>query len=214
MSSDCAVPSCTGSNTTFKEAPVEIQRERKSFITTTRIQKLIHLIYLMCMLHFLNLAASTHSMQHSSLLTSAVEKSVGVGDSIKKDNQDTENFQDAAATSGKIPHLQDMMKMKDDELFLSIKHQIKFFSVRDQVLYWVKGHKEHSHLLKGTGKRGRLFAININEGYSFRHIFKSGGTTVLKQTHSGLYGHVPQWEVGNRTLFTTVRDPLDHFLSG
>ena len=110
-----------------------------------------------------------------------------------------------------IPHVEEL---RDAHLCRSLGHQRKFFSVRDSVLSWIKTHKEQRHLLKSTGTGGVLFAFIVNKDYAFRHIFKSGGTTIQKQTHKGASGHVPQWKVGNRHLFATVRDPIDHFLSG
>ncbi|KAL7450868.1 hypothetical protein ACHAWC_002721 [Mediolabrus comicus] len=99
-----------------------------------------------------------------------------------------------------IPHVEEL---RDAHLCRSLGHQRKFFSVRDSVLSWIKTHKEQRHLLRGTGKGGRLFAFIVNKDYAFRHIFKSGGTTIQKQTHKGVSGHVPQWKVGNRHLFAT-----------
>jgi len=111
-------------------------------------------------------------------------------------------------SSHAIPHAKEM---RNASLCRSLAHQHKFFSVRDSVLSWVKSHKEERYLLRGTGKGGRLFAFKLNKDYAFRHIFKSGGTTIQEQTRAG---HVPQWSVGNRSLMTLVRDPIDHFLSG
>ena len=115
------------------------------------------------------------------------------------------------ASSHAIPHAKEM---KNASLCRSLAHQHKFFSVRDSVLSWVKSHEEQRYLLRGTGKGGRLFAFKLNKDYAFRHIFKSGGTTIQEQTRAGHAGHVPQWSVGNRSLMTVVRDPIDHFLSG
>lgn len=110
-----------------------------------------------------------------------------------------------------IPHAK---ALQDAYLCRSLAHQRKFFSVRDSVLSWIENHEEQKHLLKGSGKQGRMFAFIINKEYAFRHILKSGGTTVQHQTRKGQHGHVPQWQVGNRSLLATVRDPVDHFLSG
>jgi len=102
-------------------------------------------------------------------------------------------------------------ELQDAELCHSLRHQQKFFTVRDPVLTWIKSRPKQEHLLRGTGKRGFLFAFIINKNYAFRHIFKSGGTTVLLQTKRS---HTIQRKVENRRLMTTVRDPIDHFLSG
>ena len=95
----------------------------------------------------------------------------------------------------------------------SLRHQRKFHSVRSAVLAWAK-QTRHRHLLQGTGKEGRFFAFLVNDAYAFRHICKSGGTTVELQTHARKRGQVPAWRVGDRQLFATVRDPLERFLSG
>ena len=110
-----------------------------------------------------------------------------------------------------IPHAK---HLQDAHLCRSFEHQLKFFSVRNSVLSWIKTHAKQRNLLKTTGKFGRLFAFIINDEYALRHIFKSGGTSVQDQTGAGRHGHVPQWRVGNRSLIATVREPLDHFLSG
>ena len=109
-----------------------------------------------------------------------------------------------------IPHVKDLQKAC---LCRSLRHQRKYFSFRAAVLSWAKTAGPR-HLLKGTGKEGRFFAFLVNKDYAFRHIFKSGGTTVQLQTHTGKRGHVTEWGFGNRSLFTTVRDPLERFLSG
>jgi len=111
-------------------------------------------------------------------------------------------------SSHTIPHAGEM---RNASLCRSLAHQYKFFLVRDTVLSWVKSNKAQRYLLRSTGKGGHLFAFIINKDYAFRHIFKSGGTTISEQTH---HGHIPQWGVGNRSLMTLVRDPIDHFLSG
>eukprot|EP00578_Thalassiosira_sp_NH16_P007488 CAMPEP_0181110100 /NCGR_PEP_ID=MMETSP1071-20121207/18534_1 /TAXON_ID=35127 /ORGANISM="Thalassiosira sp., Strain NH16" /LENGTH=367 /DNA_ID=CAMNT_0023193849 /DNA_START=161 /DNA_END=1264 /DNA_ORIENTATION=+ len=105
--------------------------------------------------------------------------------------------------------------MQEAGLVRSAAHQRKFFSVRDSVLSWIKaGLPEQKPLLQKTGKGGHLFAFVLNKNYAFRHIFKSGGTTVQKLLGLGYHGHVSSERVGNRTLITLVRDPVDHFLSG
>ncbi len=107
-----------------------------------------------------------------------------------------------------IPHVQDL---QDSNLCRSSRHQHKFFSTRAAVLSWIKTHKEQRHLLYGSVHYYKYFAFVLNEDYAFRHIFKSGGSTIEAQTGEI---QVHQSKVGKRHLITTVRDPIDHFLSG
>jgi len=109
-----------------------------------------------------------------------------------------------------IPHAKDLQDHVN--LCRSFRHQYKFFSVRSSVLSWVKTHEEQRHLLHGKDTNNKWFAIILNEDYAYRHIFKSGGTSVVKQTAA--HSHVSQSDIGNRRLLATVRDPLEHFLSG
>jgi len=110
-----------------------------------------------------------------------------------------------------IPHLQGL---QDADMCRSLRHQQKFFSIKDQVLSWVRNHSKHHHLLLYS--TSSYFILNVD--YAFLHIYKNGGTTVQKQLHSPVHtknGHHSRSQVGNtRRLVTTVRDPLDHFLSG
>ncbi len=99
--------------------------------------------------------------------------------------------------------------MMEKKLCLSFNHQNEFMLRKDKVLRWVQTQPKKRHLLGDVGVK--LFAVVINDQYAFRHIFKNGGTTVTKITKNkhAKYGHL-----GNRKLFATVRDPIDHFLSG
>eukprot|EP00977_Amphora_coffeiformis_P001124 scaffold227_cov165-Amphora_coffeaeformis.AAC.37 len=92
---------------------------------------------------------------------------------------------------------------------LSYRQQQKFFLVKGRVFDWVRQHQRH--LWRTDGKNGHLHAFILNKKYAFRHILKCGGTTVLNQVQGA---HVPKKKVGPRKLIATVRDPIDHFLSG
>jgi hypothetical protein len=118
------------------------------------------------------------------------------------------------AVESSIQHLQEILHRN---LCLSYKHQQKFFTVKDQVLSWVNNHSEHNHMMQTTGEStDRFYAFILNEKYAFRHIFKCGGTTVGDQTkaRNPRAERSPKWVIGDRKLLATVRDPVDHFLSG
>lgn len=94
-----------------------------------------------------------------------------------------------------------------------MEHQIKFFfSRREKFLGWVKNQTSRQHLLYSTYDTNN-YAIIINEKYAYRHIFKSGGTTIQFQMRREKQYDRPK-EIGNRRLVATVRDPIDHFLNG
>jgi len=104
-----------------------------------------------------------------------------------------------------------LKKLTENEMCLSLNHQSKFFTVKDKVIAWVKSQSKEEDLLYGPPGR-QHFAIVVNGTNSaFRHIFKSGGTTVNRLTKNK---HIKNKELGGRKLFTAVRDPIDHFLSG
>jgi hypothetical protein len=59
----------------------------------------------------------------------------------------------------------------------------------------------------------RWAANRVTEDYAYLHIFKNGGTTIMKQTSRG-HDPINRLEVQERKWFALVRDPIDHFLSG
>jgi len=96
---------------------------------------------------------------------------------------------------------------------LSFKHLSKFSSVKDKVMAWVRSHPEETHLIsRKFHPSAQFYAFNLNDDYSYLHVFKSGGTTVQMMTTTKK--HTKSSEVDNRKLVTVVRDPIDHFLSG
>ena len=131
-----------------------------------------------------------------------------------------------------IPYLKEML---EQNLTLSYRQQMKFFSVRDNVAAFlgdqpkpkydhVFGRNETSitAFLKKQTPNHRMyheyhkreaiyFGYILSERYVFRHIFKNGGHVVEWQTGKG---HISSDEVGNRSIAAVVRDPVDHFLSG
>lgn len=93
---------------------------------------------------------------------------------------------------------------------LSFKQLSKFSSVKDKVMAWVRSHPE-KNLLPAQLPNRNFYAIEVNDDYAYLHIWKNGGTTVNAVTHRN---HTKPTDLGGRTLFTTVRNPIDHFLSG
>ena len=77
------------------------------------------------------------------------------------------HIQQSTSVIYKEEPLQHLQYMQNRNLCLSFKHQHKLFSVKDQVLSWVKKYSEHHRLLQTTGKGGRLFAFIINENCAF-----------------------------------------------
>ncbi len=107
---------------------------------------------------------------------------------------------------------QKLKKLAKFNLCQSLKQQKKFFKVKDKVIKWIhsQGDEKKRKLLYGPAGT-KKFAVVLNKKFAFRHIFKSGGSTVLNVTKGD---HVNKDEVGKRMLVAVVRDPIDHFLSG
>jgi len=101
--------------------------------------------------------------------------------------------------------------MRQRRLYLSLKQHTSFFSRKDKLLRWLRG-RNRTHLLDfAQVSCDSCFAIVLNDAYAFRHIYKTGGTAVMAQAGRD---EVREEEYGDRFLVATVRDPLDHFLSG
>jgi len=107
-----------------------------------------------------------------------------------------------------IPHSKELIH---HQLHLSLKQHISYFSKKDKLLRWLQ-HNNRTNLLDfGQVSCMSCFAVILNEKYAFRHIYKTGGTAVMAQAGQK---EVREAEYGNRFLVATVRDPIDHFLSG
>lgn len=133
------------------------------------------------------------------------------------------NKKDDNKVSLDIPHLHEM---DSHSLRLSYHHQLKFFTLKDKFMPWLqntdtstdinnevssKRMELNRKILKPHNPNG-YFSFILNDEYAYRHIFKSGGTTMAYQTFSTK--HKTRDEIGERKLMTVIRDPLDHFLSG
>jgi len=105
--------------------------------------------------------------------------------------------------------LETLNNMNDNNLCLSLKQQEKFFMLKDKIMKWTLSQPEKTKLLYGFPPG--LYAIPINDKYGFRHIFKNGGKTANIITKNR---HIEKADFGSRKLFATVRDPIEHFLSG
>lgn len=101
-------------------------------------------------------------------------------------------------------------ELEENGLFLSMRQQERFFSRKNSL----ERDFGSSPLMFSTSTWkywNRWHALILNERFAFRHIFKTGGSSLEKQTGSK---HVQRKTVGNRRMMATVRDPLEHFLSG
>ena len=107
-----------------------------------------------------------------------------------------------------IPHF---LELKQRHLHLSLKQQTSFFSKKEKLLRWLESHNNTKVLDFGQVSCSSCFAAILNDEYAFRHIYKTGGTAVMAQTGRK---EVREKDYGNRLLLATVRDPIDHFLSG
>ncbi|CAJ1953655.1 unnamed protein product [Cylindrotheca closterium] len=101
-------------------------------------------------------------------------------------------------------------ELEEHGLLLSMRQQERFFARKNSL------ERDHgsSPLMFSTATWkywNRWHALILNDRFAFRHIFKTGGTSLEKQTGSK---HVQRKAIGNRRMIATVRDPLEHFLSG
>ena len=143
-------------------------------------------------------------------------------------NQTTNCLNHLSNTTTIIPHLQTMCT---ENMPLSFRQQARFFSVQNEVLDLLRSSPQGmSTLMHDHELDTRYFAIPLNQRYAFRHIFKNGGTTVRFQVdmqqpdddefdddaldHDEYYATEEEIISNNQALIATVRDPIDHFLSG
>lgn len=108
-----------------------------------------------------------------------------------------------------VGDVQYLKELKTKNLRCSFLQQQKYYAKKDLVT-------EHfsENLLYATASWkfwNRWHALILNDDFAFRHIFKNGGTTLEIQTGST---HVQRKAIGGRRMVATVRDPIDHFLSG
>ncbi len=149
----------------------------------------------------------------------AVEDDAGV---IMKDEQDGNIVSKTTAVSceedasvlketyGKAIE-NEIVKMTEMNLCQSLKQMTKFHSVKDKVMSWLQSHPEKNKLILDL-PNGNNYAVAVNDKYAYLHVFKNGGSTVSGVTNNA---HTKSKDLGDeRKLFTTVRDPIDHFLSG
>lgn len=122
--------------------------------------------------------------------------------------QDKEtDAKDPAKAPRSFPYSQELAERG---LFLSMKQQERYFSRKNSLELDFAS----SPLMFSTATWtywNRWHALILNEKFAFRHIFKTGGTSLEMQTGSK---HVTRKAIGNRRMMATVRDPLEHFLSG
>lgn len=101
-------------------------------------------------------------------------------------------------------------ELEEHGLFLSMKQQERFFSRKKSL----NQEFASSPLMFSTATWkywNRWHALILNGAFAFRHILKTGGTSLEMQTGSK---HVQRKAIGSRRMVATVRDPLEHFLSG
>eukprot|EP00551_Chaetoceros_affinis_P013729 CAMPEP_0203692404 /NCGR_PEP_ID=MMETSP0091-20130426/4564_1 /ASSEMBLY_ACC=CAM_ASM_001089 /TAXON_ID=426623 /ORGANISM="Chaetoceros affinis, Strain CCMP159" /LENGTH=422 /DNA_ID=CAMNT_0050563205 /DNA_START=46 /DNA_END=1314 /DNA_ORIENTATION=+ len=109
-------------------------------------------------------------------------------------------------------HVDILNLMAEKDLCLSFKQQKKLFTLKDKVFAWIHGQPKVEQKLLYGPPGDNLYGVVLNDKYVFRHIFKNGGTTVNAITNSS---HIKYDELeGTPSLITTVRDPIDHFMSG
>jgi len=112
--------------------------------------------------------------------------------------------------------LKNLKDLNEKQLCLSYKQHKNIFLRKDKVIAWAKNNQTHDDaqsLLYSIkrGNRNEYFAYILNDKYAFLHIFKNGGSSVEAQLGRD---HVRPSQVKNRGLLATLRDPIDHFLSG
>lgn len=151
----------------------------------------------------------------NSLRTSIIDLVLGEN----KNQENMSNFLLDNKSALEIPHLDEMETLG---LHVSYQQQLKLFTMKDKFISWLQNPNwstDEERLRKRFYQKvlqpkspTKPFAFILNDQYAYLHVYKSGGSTVDYQ--SGDFGHKTRDEIGSRKLVTTVRDPLDHFLSG
>ena len=101
------------------------------------------------------------------------------------------------------------------KLSLSAKQHAKYFSQKESAEAWIRDRvSTKATVVKQDCDARASYVFDLNDEYAFRHIYKNGGTTVHYQTATETK-HIKFDNVDrNKKLLATVRDPIDHFLSG
>lgn len=101
------------------------------------------------------------------------------------------------------------------KLSLSAKQHAKYFSQKQSAEAWIRDRvSTKATIVKQSCDTRTSYAIGLNDEYAFRHIYKNGGTTVQSQAGAKKI-HIKFDDIDrNKKLLATVRDPIDHFLSG
>lgn len=154
------------------------------------------------------------AVEDSNLKENAAVVVEDSNDSNLKENAAAIKYLDIAfPIPSDIPHLDEMKKRGLDS---SYRHHLKFFTLKDKLIPWINkpssstGREVNRNFLH-PHKLNEFFGTILNDQYAFRHIFKSGGTTIAYQAGRK---HHSRDQVGSRKIMTVVRDPIEHFLSG
>lgn len=112
--------------------------------------------------------------------------------------------------------LKNLNDLNEKQHCLSYKQHKNIFLRKDKVIAWVKKNQtnDDARSLLYPIHRDPFYAFILNDKYAFLHIFKNGGSSVQAQLGRGTRSHVRPSQVKNRGLLATLRDPIDHFLSG
>ena len=102
-----------------------------------------------------------------------------------------------------------LRQMEELELFSSMRHYTKYKMNSRRVKHDPRFNSTHFFSAGG----GNFAAFRLNDEYAFYHIFKNGGTTIEKQTGRKQMND-SEAQQRYRRWVVTLRDPLDHFLSG
>jgi len=126
-------------------------------------------------------------------------------DSSKSSHLRRQAEQNNEKTSGAASRYES--KLKDADLSLSLKQQQRFHKKKDEL-------EDHFPIEKRYRAYSDQWAATpLNDEFAYVHIYKNGGTTVVKQTGNH-QTEIVDPKISNLNWMTFVRDPIDHFLSG